>query len=125
MNETLQELVRKRNEAAHEFCDRIVTLAMGLLGITVAFRTSVIGSNPYDVWLIKIAWVSFSACGITGIAWRYSKITILRIFIRELAKGAAKVSAAPSPLFVCCFWTCLLAFMVGIVALTIFGFLNT
>jgi hypothetical protein len=122
--EAISEQQKLRNDALYEFSDRIVTISIGLLALSVTFRNSVVGSYPDALWLIKVAWVACATSGIAGIIWRFAKVTVHHAISLELSRGAAVPSAAPHWYQRLCFWLCVVGFIVGILALTIFGFLN-
>jgi hypothetical protein len=52
LSNDFEEHQQRGNNALYEFSDRIVTMSMGLLAISVTFRSSVIGNNPDAIWLV-------------------------------------------------------------------------
>jgi len=124
MSDPSSENAQQRNEAIYEFTDRIVSIAIGLLALSVTFRNSVIGSHPQAAWLIKTTWVACAVSGIFGMVWRFSKITVLHSITVQLASGNRVAGAAPHFYQLVSLWICIIGFVVGILSLTVFGFLN-
>jgi hypothetical protein len=112
-------------EARYEFSDRVVTLAAGLLGISVSVHSWIVSHGSDHLCFLKFAWVCFALSSITGIVWRYSKIQInlgvpqaLKVAVES---KATQVEIVPSPLHRFCFKTSIYALIVGIIAFTAYA----
>jgi hypothetical protein len=71
-----------------------------------------------------LAWISFAVSGITGVVWRFSKISVNKKILKGIASGSLPVVAVPNLFQRFCYWVSILGFFVGIIALTIFGYMN-
>jgi hypothetical protein len=118
-------------EAKYEFSDRIVTLAAGLLGLSVSMRGWVEGHSPNYLCILKLAWVCMALSSVAGIIWRYSKVEVncrMAQTIKPAVAAAVKAGAVsvtvegtPSLFHRICFNICIYAFVVGIVTFTFYA----
>jgi hypothetical protein len=113
------------HEARYEFSDRVVTLAAGLLGISVSMRGWVVGHSSDHLCILKFAWVCLALSSIAGIIWRYSKIQI-NLGVAKAIKPAVKaggvsLEVVPSPFHRFCFKTSIYSLIVGIIAFTAYA----
>jgi hypothetical protein len=126
---TIEELEMKHQErgyeAKYEFSDRVVTLAAGLLGISVSMRGWIVGHSPDCLWILKLAWVCMALSSLTGIIWRYSKIQmnlgVAQAIKPAIEAGAKSIQVIPSGLHRFCFQTSIYALVIGIIAFTAYA----
>jgi hypothetical protein len=124
MSSISTEYQLKRNEGLYEFSDRVVTLSTAALALSVTFRNSIIVQQTSGVWLLKTAWIAFALAALTGIIWRLSKVVVHDAIAGAFDSGASRVRVSPGCFYHLCLAGCLFGFVVGIVAFTVFGFLN-
>src|SRR4030095_11197701 len=103
---------------AQELCKQLITLATGLIGLTITFWKDVIGTSPVKApWLAHLSWYALLASAFFGI-WMLMALTGILAPIKPPANYTPSIRALnvvfPSMLQI-------LTFAAGLVLLVIFG----
>ena len=127
----LRELTLLKNTASHTFVDRIITVSTSALAFSLTFRSSILGSNPTSVWLLKTAWICLALSSITGVFLHLAPVSAADNLIRRMEQNVRaggdgdEASASPHGIYEWYHRIMVLTFPAGLAALMAFGICNT
>jgi uncharacterized membrane protein (Fun14 family) len=123
----LSELAEQKSAATTIFIDRVVTVSTSALAFSMTFRSSIIGTSPSHIWLLKVAWIAFGICSVFGVLLHLATPSAIKRLIRDMRDGDVVGSAAgcAHPVYDLIYRLLVIAFPLGIFSLMAFGVLNT
>jgi hypothetical protein len=87
MNPKIEEATQRRATAFYGLCDKVITVASGLLAITVTFRTSLlsaVGGTIRSPRLLIVAWVALALTVATGLLTHFGHVQAQTQAIRAM-----------------------------------------
>ena len=115
---TFQEL-KEVNDMSDKLVHGLMTVGTGALGLSITFRSTIVGDDPTALWLLGCSWIFFMLVVIGYVADRLAFFELLRrrAFGEKLWATASFYSSMGRLM-------AMGGFLLGIVSLTLFGLLN-
>jgi hypothetical protein len=115
---TFEEL-KEVNDVSDKLVHGLMTVATGALGLSITFRSTIVGDDPTALWLLGSSWVFFILVVIGYVVDRLAFFELLRrrAFGEELWATAGFFSSMGRLL-------AMIGFLLGILLLTLFGLIN-
>ena len=127
MNPKIEQATHDRAAAFYGLCDKVITVASGLLAVTVTFRTSLlsaIGGTVHSPRLLIVAWVSLAITVAAGLLTHLGHVQAQTQAIRALLAGNIG-AGLPNLFFRGCSWLMALSFVIALGSFVLFAALNT
>ena len=121
--ELLSETADKRNASLMTLNDRMVTVCTSALAISLTFRSSIAGTAPVHVWLLKTAWIGLAVATVGGVVLHLGMAASANALMRAIWNNQS--SAAPHKIYAAIQFLALAGFLVGFICLIAFGIINT
>ena len=121
----IHNIGQQKNASTMRFVDKVVTLSSSMLVLSIAFRGSLVGTEPSGIILLKIAWVALALSTVCGV---YVHLSVASSGSRTLKqmKNHEDYDAhlQPHPIYTLFYMTLYFVFPLGIMSLMIFGVMN-
>jgi hypothetical protein len=127
VNLKIERASHDRATSFYGLCDKVITVASGLLAVTVTFRTSLlstIGGTVHAPQLLIVAWVALAFTVATGLLTHLGQVQAQTQAIRAMLAGEIGIGL-PNVFFRACSWLMALSFVVALASFVLFATLNT
>jgi hypothetical protein len=123
----LERATQDRAKAFYGLCDKIITVASGLLAVTVTFRTSLLSNINGKIQAPRLliwAWIALAVTVAAGLITHFGLVRAQTRAIREMIAGRPG-AGIPGAFFTFCSFVMALSFLLALISFVIFAALNT
>jgi hypothetical protein len=125
--QAIEKASRHRAEAFDGLCDKAITVASGLLAITVTFRTSLLASPSGAIKhprLLIIVWASLALTIVAGFLTHYGRVDGLTRAISAMHADKKGIGVRHQ-FYSFCAWIMAISFVVALLTFVFFAAFNT
>jgi hypothetical protein len=128
MSASLERATQDRAKAFYGLCDKIITVASGLLAVTVTFRNSLLSNIEGKIHaprLLIFAWIGLALTVVAGLITHFGQVRAQTQAIRTLIQSGNIGGGIPGPFFSFTYLVTAVSFCAALISFVIFAALNT